>query len=86
MQFGLGQERCVLGLLVLHWLDMGTQGFVGLTYWKLLNSCMGSIRITDTDGIAKLAALKYRGTAAGKQPVHQMVLTLSQGKCPAASP
>ncbi len=47
MQIGLGQERRVLGPLVLHWLAMGTQGFVGLTYWELLNCCMGTIRITE---------------------------------------
>jgi hypothetical protein len=54
MQFGLCEEGCVVGLLVLHGLDVSTQGFVGLTYWELLDCCLGAIRIVNADKITKL--------------------------------
>lgn len=39
MEFGLCEEGCIVGMLVLHGLDVvSPQGFVELTYWELLDS------------------------------------------------
>ncbi len=67
---------------MLHLLDMSVQGFVGLTYWKLLvDCCLSSIRIADGDGISEIATLEDWGAVGREQPVDKMVSTFSERKC-----
>jgi hypothetical protein len=57
VKFGLGEEGVVVGLLVLHGFDVSAQGFIGLSDGELFDSRFGAIRIADTDGVTKFAAM-----------------------------